>query len=195
MLGSVRDSHRLRVRKVSSTFAWQRVCLSIRFRGVSSEWSGSTAGNSPQQRQSQLRSSGWTPRRATRSISLVSWVDQAAAPVEVRLEAPAGARPADSPSAWDFLAGLAAAVPEVQAEALQVDPVAGHPEVPRGDRRGDRRAVLLIEHRLDTGPRTGLRSRQYRALFQFLHRSRHHPLRLVHLIPFQSGHVLQAPFQ
>jgi hypothetical protein len=98
MLGSVRDSHRLRVRMVSFAFTWQRVCLSIRFRGVSSEWSGSTAENSPQQRQSPLRSSGWTPRRATRSTCSVSWVDQAAAPVGVHLEAPAVVRPADSPS-------------------------------------------------------------------------------------------------
>ena len=194
MLGSVRDSHRLRVRKVIFTLTWQRVCLSIQrnsLRGVSSEWSGSTVENSPQQRQLQLRSSGWTPRRATRSICLVFWVDQAAAPVEVRREVPAVDRPEVPAAVRPVDSPLACASREPRAAVAPVDHRAAPVEVPQGDLQ----AVSLIEHRLDTGPRTEHPLRQFRALFQFLHRSRHQPLRQAHLIRFQSGLALQALFR
>lgn len=87
-------------------------------------------------------------------------------------------RLAASRSVWAWVGHL---------EAAQVD----RREVPQVDRPVD----LLIEHRLDTGLRTVHPSRQYRALFQFLHGQLHRPLRQGRLIPFQSGLVRLEPFR
>jgi hypothetical protein len=197
MLRSLRDSHRICLREVSCLLNRQQTCLSIQrnsLRGASSEWSGSTEENSPQQRQLQLRSSGSTPRRATRSTCLVPWVDQAAAPVGVRPEVPAVVHLADSRSAWASVVQAAAVRAGHPAVAR-----AGHPEAVQADRlevpRGVHPADSLIEHRLDTGLRTEHPSRQYRALFQFLHGQLHRPLRRDRLIRFQSGLVHQALFR